>query len=230
MFRPIRQLLWIQRLFVVVIGVNITLILAGLLVVPATIGSSTVVGSTLGDVGMQAALAALALRGPWSFQQYRTSIGISVALGLMFAALYAGDILLEFQGIQTNANIVALFGGVAFIAGLAAGYRTRQWRQGLGAAIWALVIGTALWSAAILLINYVAWGSHQQYVFMLNDGAVGDFHRSGSHDFDAFLLQDIQGALFFHPLLSVVVGTISGLVSSSVAQGVLVLQRSFRPL
>jgi len=226
-FRPMRQVLWIQRLFVVVIGVNITLILAGLFVVPATIGSLAGIGSMLGDVGMQIVLATLALAGPWSFRRYRPSIGIIVALGLVFAALYARVILLEFQGIHTNANIVALFVGVAFIAGLAAGYRTGQWRQGLGAAIWALVIGTALWSAAVLLINYVAWGSHQQYVFWLNDGAVDDFRRSGSHDFNAFLLQDLQGALFFHPVLSVVVGAMSGLIGSSAAQGVVVLQQSF---
>jgi hypothetical protein len=117
---------------------------------------------------------------------------------------------------------------VGFVAGLAASYRARHWRQGPIAAIWALLIGTVLWSGAVLLMNYMAWGSHQQYIFWLNDGAVADFQRSGSTDFNAFLLQDLQGALFFHPVLSVVVGALSGLVGSGVAQGVVLLQRSCR--
>ncbi len=228
MLQSLRQLLWIQRLFVVVIGINIALILGGVRVVPSTIDSLAGVGSICGDVGMQIALAALALGGPWSFRRYRSSIGMSALLGLVFATLYAGVILLEFQGIPTNANIGALFVGVGFVAGLAASYRARHWRQGPIAAIWALLIGTVLWSGAVLLMNYMAWGSHQQYIFWLNDGAVADFQRSGSTDFNAFLLQDLQGALFFHPVLSVVVGALSGLVGSGVAQGVVLLQRSCR--
>jgi len=213
---------------VVVTGVNIVLILAGLRIVPTTIDSPAGVGSALGDVGMQSLLTALALGGPFSFQRYRPIIRMSAVLGLVFAGTYAGVILLEFQGIQTNVNIVALFVGVAFVAGLAASYRTRHWGQGLIAAIWALVIGTALWSAAVLAINYASWGSRGQYLFWLHDGAVDEFHRSGGADFNVFLLQDIQGALFFHPVLSVVLGAGGGLVGSATAQGVILLQRSFR--
>lgn len=128
----------------------------------------------------------------------------------------------------TNANIVALFVGVAFVAGLAASYRTRHWLEGLIAALWALVIGTVLWSAAVLAINYVSWGSHEQYVYWLRDGAVAEFRHSGSADFNVFLLQDIQGALFFHPVISVVLGAGGGLVGSATAQGVILLQRLFR--
>jgi hypothetical protein len=35
----------------------------------------------------------------------------------------------------------------------------------------------------------------------------------------AFLLQDLQGALFFHPVLSVVIGSVGGVVGSSLASG-----------
>lgn len=47
----------------------------------------------------------------------------------------------------------------------------------------------------------------------------------GSHDLNVFLLQDLQGALFFHPLLSAVVGAISGLAGAGIAQGIGLLQR-----
>jgi len=47
----------------------------------------------------------------------------------------------------------AFFVGVALVADLAASYRARLWCQGLIAAIWALLIGTVLWSGAVLLID-----------------------------------------------------------------------------
>lgn len=228
MLRPSRALLWPQRLFVMTIAVTIALILAGLRVDPATIASPAGGASLLGDVGMQLALAALALGGPWSFRRCGAVIGISAVLGLVFAAAYTGVILLEFDGINTNANILALFVGVAVVAGMAATMRTRRWQQGPLAAIWALLIGTALWSVAVLLINYAAWGSHRQYVFWLNDGAVDEFHRSGSRDFNVFLLQDLQGALFFHPVLGIAVGTIGGLAGGGLTYGGILLKRSFR--
>ncbi len=149
MIRPLRRLSWIERLFVAVIGVDIALVLAGPFVVPATFGSPAWVGSTFGDVAMQLALAALALAGPWSFRRQQGSIGINMALGLAFAALYVSVIVLEFQGVQTGVNIVALFVGVAFVAGASVTYRTRHWLQGLLAAIF-----------GILLVNVTTFRPH----------------------------------------------------------------------
>ncbi len=229
MLRPRRAALppwvWLRRLFVAILGLNIALIGAGVAVVPATLSSPLGLATLLADVAMQSVLATLALAGPWSFRRVRASIGISGALGLVFAALYLGIILLEFAGVNDNLNILALFVLVAGVAGAVASYRTRRWQSGPLAAIWALVIGTGLWSAGILLINYVSWGSHQQYVFWLNDGAIDAFWRSGSRDLNVFLLQDVQGALFFHPLLSMVVGAIGGMIGGSVARGSIGLHR-----
>jgi hypothetical protein len=151
---------------------------------------------------------------------------ISITLGLLFTVVYTSVIVVDFLGLQDHVNILALFVGVACVAGGAACYQTRRWRQGLSAAIWALVIGTAAWSVAVQVIYYVTCGSHAQYVFWLNDGAVGDFQRSGSTDFAVFVLQDIQGALFFHPILSVVVGLLGGLAGSTVVRGLMVRRRA----
>jgi hypothetical protein len=35
------------------------------------------------------------------------------------------------------------------------------------------------------------------------------------------MLQDLQGALFFHPILSAVVGLLGGLAASTVVQGII---------
>ena len=52
--------------------------------------------------------------------------------------------------------------------------------------------------------------------FWLRDGALADFRRSGIHNLSVFLLQDLQGALFFHPFLSAVIGISCGLVGAGV--------------
>ena len=226
MLRTLRESSWIQRFFLLVIGCTIALILAGIFVVPSSLTSLAGVWAILGDIVMQLALATLALFGPWSFQRYRQSIGISLVFGLLFALLYDGVIFGEFAGVYVDANIYALFLTIAFLAGGVATYQTRQLSQGVVVAIWALVIGTALWSIGVVSINYATWGSHQQYLFWQNDGAIDDFHRSGSRDLNAFLLQDLQGALFFHPLLSAVSGAISGLVGSSAVKGIALLQQA----
>jgi hypothetical protein len=182
--------------------------------------------TTLATVGMQVAIAVLALFGPLSFQHLRSSIAVAMLFGVLFALAYDGILLSNFiPSLNLDFNVWLLFLGAASLAGFIAGYRTQRFGQGVATAVWALVIGTAIWSIGLLLINYVAWGSHQWYVFWLNDGAIGDFQRSGSTNVSVFLLQDMQGALFFHPLLSAFLGILCGLLASAAAQGVLFLQR-----
>jgi hypothetical protein len=224
--RALQQMTWTQRLFLGVLGCNAVLIMCGIAVVPSTLTSASGVGALAGAVCMQVALAALALVGPWSLQRFPSSSGISVALGGIFALLYLSDIVVDFTGGSDPINIYAIFIGVACVGGFAASYYTQRWGQGVVAAIWAPVIGTAFWSTGIMLLYYVTWGSHQQYLFWLGDGAIADFHRSGATDLSAYLLQDMQGALLFHPLLSALIGAVGGLVSSSIAWGMLLLQRA----
>ncbi len=114
---------------------------------------------------------------------------------------------------------------IALLAGALASLRTQRLRDGVVAAVWALVIGAAIWSVGLLLLNYALWGGPHWYQFLQQDGAVDDFHRSGSHDFGAFVLQDLQGALFFHQVLSAVIG---GVVGSCLVLGTTALLRLLR--
>jgi hypothetical protein len=151
-------------------------------------------------------------------------MGISLVLGALFAAVYLGFLTRDFAGVSWGPDddstlLYSLFVGIALLAGVAASLRTQRVRDGVVAAIWALFIGTAIWSLGVLLLNYTLWGSSNWYHFWLQDGAVDDFHRSGGQDLSAFLLQDLQGALFFHQILSAVIGALGGLVGSVVALG-----------
>ena len=226
--RRLQQSSWIQRLFFLVLICNIALILWGIYVVPATVSSPAGVARIVADMGLQGAIVLFALVGPLSFQRYRAIIWISLLFGLLFAIAYDAIVLLDYLGISKDVNVFLFFVGAASLAGFIAGCRTRRFGQGVVAAIWALVIGTAIWSTGVLAMHYAFWGSHQAYVFWQKDGAIDQFHHSGMTDLNLFLIQDVQGALFFHPLLSVVTGAICGLVASGLAQGALSVQRAMR--
>jgi hypothetical protein len=222
--RALRRTSWIQRLFLLVLTGNVILIVLGLLVAPATLSAVEGVWAMLGALGLQGVLALLALVGPGSFDKFPRTEGISLGCGALFAATYLGFLVRDFAGSSLGIDdgpvtLYTLFVGVALLAGAAASVRSQRLRVGVVAAIWALVIGTAIWSLGVLLLNYALWGSPHWYQFWLQDGAVDDFHRSGSHDLGAFLLQDLQGALFFHQVLSAVIGAIGGFVGGSVALG-----------
>lgn len=233
--RALRRTLWIQRLLLLVLACNALLVLLGLLVVPATLSSAEGWWALLGATGLQGVIALMALVGPVSLDKLSRTTGISLAGGALFAAVYLGFLARDFAGIAVGVDdgsttILALFVGIAVLAGEAASVRSQTLRGGVVAAVWALVIGTAIWSLGVLLLNYGLWGSPHWYQFWLQDGAVDDFHRSGSHDLRAFLLQDMQGALFFHQMLSVIVGIIGGAVGGGVTLGSVRLWRGLRRL
>jgi hypothetical protein len=151
-------------------------------------------------------------------------VGISLGFGAPFAAVYLGFLARDFAGLSLGIDdgpntIYTLFVGIALLAGAAASVRSQRLREGVVVAIWALVMGTSIWSLGVLLLNYTLWGSSHWYQFWLQDGAIDDFHRSGSRDLGAFLLQDLQGALFFHQVLSTVIGAVGGAVSAVVVLG-----------
>jgi hypothetical protein len=79
-----------------------------------------------------------------------------------------------------------------------------------------------------MTIAYAYWGTHAGYLFWVRDGAIDEFRHSGSTNMSAFLLQDIQGALFFHPLLSLGVGLVFGGAGASLGLGAVRLRR--RPI
>jgi hypothetical protein len=220
-----------QRLFALVLGGNVLLILWGIHVVPA-IATVDGIATTLATAGLQGVLAVLALVGPASFDRSPRTAGISLGFGALFAAVYLGFLARDFAGIAVGvddgpATLYSLFVGAAVLAG-AAGARSRWFGAGVMAAVWALVIGTAIWSLGLLLLNYGLWGSAHWYQFWLQDGEVDDFHRSGGRDLGLYLLQNLQGALFFHQVLSAVVGVVGGGVGAGAALGSASLWRRLR--
>jgi hypothetical protein len=143
----------------------------------------------LGAMGSQVVLALVALASPMSFAKTPRTAGIS--LGFLVRD-FAGSSL----GIDDGpVTIYTLFIGIALLAGVTASLRSQQFRIGVVAAMWALVIGTAIWSMCVLLLNYALWGSSHWYQFWLQDGAINDVRSSGSHDLAIFPAE----AAWIHP-------------------------------
>jgi hypothetical protein len=232
----LRRISGVQRLFLLVLAANMSMLLLGLYVAPSSFTSAEGWAALLGALGMQTALALLAFIGPLSFAKYSRTMGISLGLGTLFAAVYLALLTRDFAGVSWGPDddpnlLYSLFVGIALVAGVAASLRARRLRDGIVAGVWALLMGTAIWSLGTLLLNYSSWGSAHWYHFWLQDGAIDDFHQSGSHDLNAFLLQDVQGALFFHQILSAVIGAVGGLVGSMVAlEGARLWYRVRRPI
>jgi hypothetical protein len=119
-----------QWLLVLVLGCNIGLILWGVYVVPATLATSGGIGALMAPLGLQVVVALLALIGPLSFPRYRSSIGISLLFGALFALAYDGIILLDMLGISADLNIWLLFVSAASLAGFFASYQTTHFDDG----------------------------------------------------------------------------------------------------
>ena len=74
-----------------------------------------------------------------------------------------------------------------------------------------------LWSSALLVIVYAYWGTPAAHGFWLRDGALADYRHSGIKNLSVFLLQDVQGAVFFHPFLSAMIGIACGATTAALA-------------
>ena len=225
MRRIVGRMSWLERLYIAVCAVNLALILASVAIAPTSLRTGGGIFALGGAALMQVALAALALAGPFALRRWRAGATASLTVGAGLAFIYLAIIVAEFLGVRDNITILALFIAAAFAAGAWTGWRSGQWRQGVMAGVWSLLIGTALWTVGDLLINYLFWGSPQQYGFMAFDGAVEEFRRAGGGDWNAYLIQDMLGATFFHPLLSVIVGAIAGVAGGVLAQGASILRR-----
>jgi hypothetical protein len=135
--RVLRHTSWVQRVVLLVLGINSILILLGLFVVPSTLTSAAGVGAMLGAAGLQIGLALVVLVGPLSFDHYQRTMVISLGCGVLFAAAYLGILGCEFAGIQLSfdtgpGTIYTVFVTAALLAGVVASVRTRRLRDGGG--------------------------------------------------------------------------------------------------
>jgi hypothetical protein len=205
-----------RRVLLAAVVANSALILAGVFVVPATVRSLDGLAIIAADIGLQVAIAIVGLFGPVSLGRLDESAGWCLFVGGAFALFYLGLLLSDFAGHPVALSPYEFFVGAGLAGSIPVAFRTRRVTRAMLAATWSLVLGTLLWSAGLLITAYAFWGTRDAHGFWLRDGALSDFRHSGIHNLSVFLLQDIQGALFFHPFLSAVIGIGCGFAAASV--------------
>jgi hypothetical protein len=182
-----------------------------------------------GLVAVAIVLAVYAVLGGWGAARLERRdqrlLRLALVCGLVAAAIYAGEIILEYVLLPSDNTPYGLveFGLVFLsdlVAGLLAALQTRRARNGPLAALGAALISTLLWYVVLLALTYLMKGTAQQAAVFRAEGNLDDFARSGSANFEAWLVQDFFGAGFYHlllgPIIAVLLGGLGGLVGKAV--------------
>jgi hypothetical protein len=188
----------------------------------------------LGFIGAGAVLIVYGLVGVFVFpavnRNHHQIIRLACIVGLLGGAIFTSEMLLEYILLPADNSLYGLleFGCVFslyFLAGAAAAYHSQQVKQGVLASLISAVISSLIWAMAVLLIFYLFRGTSRQAQVFRAEGNYADFARSGSQDFNVWVLEDFMGALFFHltlvgPLVAAVLGAIGRLLGKSVARNI----------
>jgi hypothetical protein len=197
----------------------------GLLVFPAALVEWQ--GTLPGLAAVLIVLCAYALLGAWGATRLEgvdpRLLDLALGFGLVAAAIYAAEIVLEYVLLpRDNTRYGLVEFGLVFLSYLTAGFiaalQTRRARNGLMAAVGAALISTLLWYIVVLAVTYAMKGTPQQAAVFRAEGDLDDFAHSGSASFEAWLMQDLIGAGFFHLLLSLIVAAILGGVGGLVGR------------
>ena len=163
----------------------------------------------------------------------RGSSATAVLTGGTAGILFCLEMVAEYVLLPRDNTLYGLmeFGMVFFLFFLAAVWvacRTRRIGFGILTAMWSSGIASLIWLGSLLMITYAFHGSGRQTQVFRAEGNFEDFTRSGQSDFDAFIMQDLMGAGFYHLLLSPIIASLVGAVGAAAGKGIARIVRSRR--
>ncbi len=170
-----------------------------------------------GVVLVQGLLVLAATRGPARLSRVPGLARRGLLVGGLFAVGYV--LVLGWQSFATTVfpfNVIWWFVGMAAVGGAWELAVSGRWTSGVLASAWTLVLGTAIWSTLWLTANLVTWGSDPWLTFWSNEGVAGSGGPLAAVGRDRYVFQDLEGAIALHPILSVVLGGVVGLLVSGV--------------
>jgi hypothetical protein len=199
---------------------GLLLVLVGWRLVPSA--------SLLSVSGAGLILVVYGVAGFFGFSHLRAEILKLVGLfGLLAGAIFAGEIVLEYillpkdnssWGWVEFGSVFAIY----FLTSSVAGYRCKDLRQGVLAAVGNAMFSSVIWLIFILLTFYIFRGSARQIQVFTAEGNYADFAQSGMHDFNTFVMEGFFGAGFYHlllaPILAGILGTLGGLPGKGLAR------------
>jgi hypothetical protein len=213
----------VQTGFLAGVGLGLALVVFGWILIP-----------TANPLSIGAALTILVIYGLlgrfFPSRLYRLNpqiLQLAVGFGLGAGIILVSEMLWEYLVLPADNSTLGLleFGsvfGLYLLSGLLTAQRTRQLRQAVLTALGSAMIGSLIWLIAVLVVFYVLRGSPRQaHVFQI-EGNYQDFARSGTDDFDAFVMEDFMGAGFFHllfgPLVAAILGAIGSILGRVIAR------------
>jgi len=202
---------YLQRSLLFAVIVALILVIAGRLIVPATSLIATIAaGAILLTYG------GLAVWFPIRLHRCHPDILYWAAIfGLLAGAVFAGEIILEYILLPSDNRLYGLveFGAVFFLyfaSAFATALSSASFRKAILTSVASAFIASLIWAIAALSVFYAFRGSPRQLSVMRAEGNYEDFARSGMTDFNAFVMEDFMGAIFFHLLLGLLVAAILG--------------------
>jgi hypothetical protein len=214
---------YLRKSLLVAVLVAVALVIAGRVLVPAT---SFI--STTGACVMLVAYGGLAACCPIRLHRRDPNILRWAAIfGLLAGAVFAGEIILEYISLPTNNSHFGMveFGAVFalyFASGFVAALLSLSVRNAVLTSVASAFIASLIWVITVLAVFYAFRGSPRQELVLRAEGDYEDFARSGMHDFNAFIIEDFMGAIFFHLLLGLLVaavlGVLGGLFGKTIAR------------
>ncbi len=135
--------------------------------------------------------------------------------GLLAGIVFAAEIILEYILLPTDNSQYGMveFGALTvlyFVSGFVSAIRTRRVGDAVLTSVASAFIASLVWVVTLLLVFYAFHGSHRQALVLRAEGDYEDFARSDMSDFNAFIMEDLLGATFFHLSLGLLVAAILG--------------------
>jgi hypothetical protein len=144
--------------------------------------------------------------------------------GLLAGAVFLIEVALEYAMLPADNAMWGLveYGAVfllIFASSLGAAARTGQFRPGVLAGLGSALVASLIFISIILAFFYAFRGTPQQAQVFQAEGNYADFALHVGKDFNAFIMEDFFGAVFFHSLLLPLVGALLGMLGGLTGNG-----------
>lgn len=116
-------------------------------------------------------------------------------------------------GLLNHGILVAMI-AIFLWLGFRGAYRTGRWETGALTAAGTSLVGSVIAIVALWVVTYLFLDAIRHNPFM-----IGDFHRSGMRDMDAFIVDDNLVPTFIGPWLSLGVAAVAGGLGAAIGKG-----------
>jgi len=214
----------VQRTIILLIIADVLLLVVGLLRYPTSLQEGGVPGITA-DIAILLLYGYIALVSPIrTSAANRRLLRLGFAVGLTGALALCVDLVSSYF-VHRDATASAfwslgtygIFLLLLLITGIIGSAQTGRFISGVTAAVWAVLVALPVWFFCEFAAYYLFGTSGIGAEFMRQE-MQADYARSGSSDYQGFVMADFFGAGFFHPLLMLILGILLGMAGAAIGK------------